>query len=503
MRLSKLRVYFETSPALRLLRSPNAPFIIDWLDRQFKQAGRIVIAHSDLLAALAEYQEELRETDPDQLIAKPETYLVDWSGPDKLWLRRFLEAGRDEPVYQLTPATEDVFVFLNRVLEQDPGFVGTESRLKLVIDTLDDLVVGASEDPEARLRHLRETQRRVQAEIDQIQTEGAAPRYRPAQIRERFITAVSLLRQLQGDFRAVEESFREITRQVQQRQVEGSDTRGGILGFALDSEDVLKQEDQGVSFYEFVRLILTPSQTERLESIIREVRRIPELESQREGMDTVRSMVRVLQNEAEKVMRTNQRLSATLRRLLDARAHAERQRIASVLRQIRGHAVALAANPPVETVGLSVDVEIDIESPLRRTFWQEPARLESIDLTDFEADEPDRMEAFRELAAMKRLEWKTMRNNIRDLLEIYDAPTLAEVLERRPPESGVIEVLGYLQIARDDGHLVNSTARQTVVIPWGEVGVHGEDHDDDADAMIQITLPLVTFVRSGRNNNGR
>jgi hypothetical protein len=36
---------------------------------------------------------------------------------------------------------------------------------------------------------------------------------------------------------------------------------------------------------------------------------------------------------------------------------------------------------------------------------------------DFEADEPDRMDAFRELAAMKRLEWKTMRNNIRDLLE--------------------------------------------------------------------------------------
>lgn len=495
MRLGKLRVYFETSPALRLLRSPNAPFIIDWLDRQFKQAGRIAIPHSDLLAALADYQEELRETDPDQLTARPETYLTDWSGPDKLWLRRFLEAGRDEPVYQLTPATEDVFVFLDRVLEQDPGFVGTESRLKLVIDTLDDLVVGASDDPEARLRHLRETQRRIQAEIDQIETDGAAPRYRPAQIRERFITAVSLLRQLQGDFRAVEESFREITRQVQQRQVEGSDTRGGILGFALDSEEILKKEDQGVSFYEFVRLVLTPSQTERLESIIREVRRIPELELQREGMDTIRNMVTVLQSEAEKVMRTNQRLSATLRRLLDARAHAERQRIASVLREIRGHAVALASNPPSESVGLSVDVEPEIDTPFRRTFWQEPARLEAVDLTEFQADEPNRMDAFRELAQLKRLEWKQMRNRIRDLLTVQDAPTLADLLDRYPPESGVIEVLGYLQIARDDGHLVNSIARQTLLISSGEA--------DDDDAMIQVTLPLVTFVRNGKSTYGR
>jgi len=48
-----------------------------------------------------------------------------------------------------------------------------------------------------------------------------------------------------------------------------------------------------------VRLVLTPSQTERLESIIREVRRIPDLESQRDGMETVRNMVTVLQNEAE------------------------------------------------------------------------------------------------------------------------------------------------------------------------------------------------------------
>jgi hypothetical protein len=73
-------------------------------------------------------------------------------------------------------------------------------------------------------------------------------KYQPAQIRERCGTAVSLLRQLQSDFRAVEESFREITLQVQQRQVEGQDTRGGILEFALDAGDVLKQEDQGVSF---------------------------------------------------------------------------------------------------------------------------------------------------------------------------------------------------------------------------------------------------------------
>ena len=31
MDLAKLLCYFETSPAVRLLRSPNAPFIVDFL----------------------------------------------------------------------------------------------------------------------------------------------------------------------------------------------------------------------------------------------------------------------------------------------------------------------------------------------------------------------------------------------------------------------------------------------------------------------------------------
>jgi hypothetical protein len=119
MRLGKLLVYFETSPALRLLRSPNAAFIIDFLDQQFKQAARISIPHSELHAALIEYQDRLRETYQERLPSRADVYLNEWCSSDSLWLRRFLEVGRDEAVYQLTPHTEDVFVFLDRVLDRD------------------------------------------------------------------------------------------------------------------------------------------------------------------------------------------------------------------------------------------------------------------------------------------------------------------------------------------------------------------------------------------------
>jgi hypothetical protein len=483
MDLARLLTYFDTAPAVRLLRSLNVPFIVDFLNQQFKRAGRITIPHSELLAALVTYQETIQESYPDKLQDKPETYLTSWCSSQTRWLRRLLETGRSEPVYQLTPHTEEVFSFLERVLAKDFGFVGTESRLRLVIETLADLVIGASEDPEVRLRHLRAEKDRIEREIQGIEREGLVTRYQPTRIRERFAMAVSLLKQLQGDFRAVEDKFKEITQQVQHRQNEGRDSRGGILEFALDSEDVLKREDQGVSFYEFVRFILAPVQQERLQSIIEQLGNIPELVEQAEGLETVRRMVPLLLTEAEKVMRTNQRLSATLRRLLDVRARHDRQRVGQLCRDILGLAASLAANPPRSAVGMKVETKISIASPFTRRFWSEPPRFDAVPLAEHEGDEQRRAEAFRLLAQMQRLDWRRMRRHVQEIVARDGMATLGSLLAECPPEAGVIEVLGYLQLAHDDGHPISRDAVEEIVI-----------RADRGGRPLTLTVPLVRFV---------
>lgn len=484
MDLAKLLAFFATSPAVRLLRSPNAPFIIAFLDQEFKRAGRITVPFSELHAALVAYLEGLQETHPDALRDKPETYLAGWCSSDNRWLHRLLEAGRGEPVYQLTPHTEDVLAFLDRALGRDLGFVGTESRLRLVIETLDDLVVGASDDPEMRLGRLRSERRRIEEEIRRIETDGSVKRYQPAQIRERFATAVTLLKQLQGDFRAVEDKFKEITRQVQQRQADGQDTRGGILGFALDAEEILKREDQGVSFYEFVRFILSPSQQERLEAIIQQLGRIRELAEQADGLETVRRMVPLLLAEAEKVMRTNQRLSATLRRLLDVRARRDRERVAELCAEILGLAASMATDPSRGPVGVEVETRVGIASPFARTFWSEAHRFAAVDMTEYQADDDRRAEAFRRLAEMRRLDWRLMRERVRAAVGRHGSVTLRDLLAEFPPDVGVIEALGYLQIARDDGHTVSRDAVEEIVLPSSREG-----------HALALSVPLVRFIR--------
>jgi hypothetical protein len=482
MNLPALLTWFETAPALRLLRSPNAPYILHFLDTAFKQPGRITVGYADLVADLAAYLDDLHETHPGVLTDKPESYLAAWCSNDSRWLHRFLDSDRDEPVFQLTPHTEEVFSFLDRALGQDLGFVGAESRLRLVIDTLGNLVVGASDDPQARLEHLRAEKQRIEEEIQLIESQGTVTPLRPVAVRERFATAVSLLKQLQGDFRAVEEKFRDIARQVQQRQSEGRDSCGGILEFALDAEDLLKREDQGVSFYEFVRFILSPAQQDKLQATLAQLGRIGDLAEHPEGLETFRRMIPLLLAEAEKVMRTNQQLSATLRRLLAARGRPDVQRVGRLCRDILGLAASRSGRKR-PTIGVEVETRAAIASPFARAFWSEPPRFAFAELMEAGA-EIRRTEAVHLFAQLRRLDWRRMRGTIEEAVGRHGTLTLGELLRESPPQAGAVEVLGYVQIAHDEGHIVSPAAEEEIVLP--PAGPATRAH--------VLTVPLVRFV---------
>lgn len=494
MRLEQLQIFFKTSPSVTLLRSPYAPFLISFFHTHFKVAGRIQVPLSELSAALARFVEDLREDDAyaDVLPDKPERYLAEWCAEDKRWLRRLVAGGKDEPVFQLTPHTEAVIAFMDRVIDQDIGFIGTESRLKLVIQTLSELVLGASDDRQARLLQLRQQRAKLDEMIAQLETTAELPQKPAALVKEQFATALGLLKQLLGDFRGVEEKFREITRQVQRRQTDPRESRGAVLGFALDEEDRLKQEDQGVSFHEFLRFILQPAQQERLRIVIEELTRLRELDEMREGMEMVRRMIPLLLAEAEMVMRTNQRLSATLRRLLDRRAAHERQRVAQLLREIRGLAAQCAEAPP-QSVEIKVDQVPALFSTFSRTFWTQPTRFDSPVLVSHEVDGERRRRAFADYAKLYGLDWKEMRSRVQQMVQQAGSVKLSDLIARHPLKVGTIEVLGYVQIARDDGHIIQPESTELIVLPASRPG--------QVQRIIEVPFILFTKTKQTTENN--
>lgn len=517
MDLEQIRAFLDDSPTIRLLRAEQGAFVLDFLRQTFKgNAEEVVITYpqDELRTRLTVYQEELHTDDPQVLVGPADRYLLAWS--DAGWLRRFLQADSTQPHYQLTRFTEDALRFVDSAVSRRSRMVGTESRLRLVIETLTDVVRGASDDPDLRLARLRSDRQAIDDEIAAIEAGGPVRTYRPAQIRERFHTAVDLLKTLQGDFRAVEDRFQEIAQQVQRESQSDSRTRGEILADALDAEDLLKEQDEGISFYAFVSFLFSPDSQRELRQTIQEVMRLDALADDRDAVEHVRQMVPSLLTEAEKVLKTTGRLSQTLRRLLDAESAQHRRRTAEVLRDIRTLAakvrrhVVESDEAISDDIGMHVETSLGLSSPMSRPPWSAPQVFEQHDAQEHTVDLRKAEAAGRQLARMQRLDLDRMRQLVRKATAHQSAVTMSQLVEQRPPRAGVMELVGWLQIAHEDGHRIDTDASEEIVIDCGSRGAKMQPAADDGDASgdrideagfrrketadkLRVVVPLVTF----------
>jgi hypothetical protein len=62
--------------------------------------------------------------------------------------------------------------------------------------------------------------------------------------------------------------------------------------------------------------------------------------------------------------------------------------------------------------------------------------------------------------------------------------TLPELLHEHPPTGGTIEVLGYIQLAHDDGHEVDKNETEVVHIA----------NPEDASETVPYEVPRVVFL---------
>ncbi len=495
MEIEGVLSFLDSSPTVQLLRADQGAFVLFFLSQSLKLRGddsAISLSHDELQHQLGMFQEALHAEGYDVLTGSADRYLREWS--DAGWLRRFLPADAPGPHYQLTRYAEDAIRFVDVALSRESRMVGTESRLRLVIDTLSDLVRGSSADPGRRLETLLAERNRLDQEIEAIRGGAPVETYHPAQIRERFHTAVDLLKTLQGDFRAVEDRFDEIARDVTRNALDVERGRGDILAGALDAEDLVKQQDEGVSFDAFVTFLFSPQAQAKLRETIAEVTRRDAIASDRGAIEHVRAMVPSLLTEAENVLRQTGRLSQTLRRLLDSQATGHRQRTAEVLKDLRTLAAKLKrsveqTNDPVSAdIGLRVDTSIGVSSPFTRPFWT-PPQVFDVEVETREIDWETAKQQARKLAGMQRLQWDRMRDLIHRITDSQTTVSLSQLLEHRPPRVGVIELLGWMQIAHEDGHRIDRDASEQITVATA-------DPLTGQVSTVRVRVPLVTFSKT-------
>ena len=268
MDYQRLEALRTNHPAWRLLTADHAAFVASFLHRTFIAPNKRTIAEAVLASNLEDYLYHLRrEEGADKFKRDAGAYLDEWCSDRCGWLRKYYAAEADEPLYDLAPAAE---LALSWLASLGPRlFIGTESRLITIFELLRQLIEGTETDPDVRVVALMRQRKSIDAEIARIR-EGRVDILDPASVRDRFLEVVTTARSLLSDFRAVEQNFRDLDREVRERIATWDGHKADLLGRHIrGAADAIGDSDQGRSFVGFWDLLMSELRQEELTSLLK------------------------------------------------------------------------------------------------------------------------------------------------------------------------------------------------------------------------------------------
>ena len=470
MNYEQLQTMLADSPGVKLLRAKNAPLIISFLYKEFKETHRLIISNYELVYSLADYLEflsysEQEFADIDDLTARARYYLEAWCADDQNYLRKYPdEKGID--VHELTPYTEKVIQWLQELQQKE--FVGTESMFLDIFRKVKELVENSEEDPEQKLATLQKKKADIEAQIREIEASGVVRAFNDTQVKERFYEINRSAKELLADFRQVEQNFRDLVRKIYEKHAEKDTKKGEILSYVLDESESLKKSDQGRSFYTFWQVLMDRSRREELDRAIEHIYTLLE-RRQLDAPDTfLNNMKFYLLEAGKKVVDSNHLLVEKLNRILSGQSTLERKRAIELIAEIKRYALKVLNEPPNADQFLEIEGSPFIQLPMERPLGEEPqeAVFENHP-TEIGSDALEQAD-FRRLLNQFEINKESLLQRITLRLNHKSQVTLTEILQEYPLENGLAELLTYFSIASQSSkHLINADRYDLIQLQQG------------------------------------
>lgn len=446
----------ERHPAWRLLRGSNAGLVLSFLGGYFVEENRGACAASELAAALDERLYVLNAAAVEgggepRFPKEPRAYLDDWAATEAGLLRRFYPPGDDEVHYEVTPAFERAYGWV-QALQARP-FVATESRLHTAVELLRQIVQGTEPDPERRLAELRRRRSEIDAEIDAVES-GELAMLAPSGVRDRYQQFTTTARELLADFREVEDNFRRLDRSAREKIATWDTGKGELLAELVGSRSEISQSDQGHSFQAFYEFLLSEARQSELTDLLHRVSALEDIETDRR----MRGIHHDWSEAAERAQRTVRRISEQLRRFLDDQVWMENRRVLDLVREVEAAALEVRSQPPA--LGLQVDEPgVAITLPFERPLYRPPLAAEVESLIPPASEEVDADLLF----AQTFVDQARLLDNIRAVLPERSAALLSDIVAMYPLEHGAAEIVGYLALHDDDVSVDLDDSEETVL----------------------------------------
>jgi hypothetical protein len=475
MNYEKSLSLYKNDKTLQLLRAEHFPLLIAFLHLAFKQQDKISYTQGELQSLLNDFIYSLERQGITDYNQSSVDYLQRWA--EHGYLRRYYEIATDEPVYELSTATENALKWLEDLNKQQ--FVGTHSRLIQFFNLLQQ-IVSTTSGPYERIQKLREERNRIDKEIEQIQR-GNFVRPSETEVKETYFLAEETAKRLLSDFRQVEENFRELDTETRQTIIKSNLPKADLLDNIFQQQDYLWNTDQGKSFRAFWEFLMSEQMQRELETLLEKINALPAIQEIKKEpvIDRIKAN---LVEAGDKVNRSNDGLIEQLRKYVEQKNLSESRHILRNIETIEGLLMDYREEINTQDTWIAINGLFKPVLTMERPLFTPPVKV-AFEKSAIEdglavADTDVLFEQFY-------VDIEELRNNIKSLLRNKSQVALSELLTHYPPTKGITEILGYIQLAtNDEKHLVKREVNEELIVENQESG-----------KTYRLQAPLIIFSR--------
>lgn len=466
----KAKALIDSSVSMKLLRARNLSLIISFLYQEFKSSDQITVPYQQLIQKLGDFLEEMEYNDEDEEITT-DRLILDYDEKAKLYIDRWIDAHylrnviddtTKEPLVLLSKHTEKVFQVFE--IFKDKEFVSTESKFKDIFSKLKDIISNANPDKDKKLAELEKQKQQIEDEIRKIKVDGYVNIYEDFQIQARFEEVNRMANELIGDFKEVEDNFKEITRKIYERQQNADSTKGQLLAETFDALYELKKTNQGKSFYSFWQFMLDDSSQAEFQKLTREVYEVLEDRQIEISSKSLRKLKGLLHLAARKVLEKNGILADKLSREIVAKDQLEHRKTRELMSKIRQLAIQRMHRISEREVYLEIEDTPNIYLPLERklgektelSIFSTKAEQAKIDLSE--------IDELTKIYKSDLIDKRILLQNINDLLKDRTQISLEEVIKEKGLSKGLAELLAYITLINTSSKFfINDNIKETIL----------------------------------------
>lgn len=455
--LQNLRSY---NPTWKLLTATRASLIISFLYATFVRDNKRELPEYQLINSWDSHMEQSNIPLDDRVPAKE--LLTQCADDDFGWLRKFYPANSDEVHYDLTSSAQKAIEWVQSLKAQ--SFVGTESRLLLVFQLFHQIVEQSDEDPEWRIQELERRKGEIDEEIARVQ-QGNVKVLDSVQIKERYLQAMQISREILADFRSVEQNFRDLRQEMQGKITSWDKGKGELLKDFFQNQSGIQQSEQGKSFQGFFDFLMSHAAQDDFEQTIRSVGELDAVKTLA-GSKNAYHIIREWVNGSKHVQDTLVVVSEQLRRYVDENFLQEERRINQIIKEIETAAVHIRNDIPrdmfMDMDGTNSEITLPFDRPLFSP--PVPSKIEEPTLVYGDVQEDDGCALYTHISVDKKL----IESQIDQILQTKPIVSLAQIIETYPLKMGLAELMAYLSLAYEKKNTLLQTEIQEPIM-WKEI----------------------------------